>query len=383
MIVPFLDLSEVHKKIRSELDLAIANVINSGQFIQAEQVAAFEDEWRTFCGANYAIGVSNGLDALKLCCLALGIGNGDEVIVPSNTFIATLLAVSAVGARPVPVSPDPLTYNLDPRKIEEKISSKTKAIIAVHLYGQPADLKMISEIASRHSLFVIEDAAQAHGARINGARIGASSDVVAWSFYPGKNLGALGDAGAVTTNNEYLANKIILLRNYGSVERYKHEIQGYNCRLDELQASVLRVKLKYLEEWNSIRSKCANYYINNLSGIACVNNDLEFDADKIVLPYLMDNVRSSWHLFVIRLRERDALMKYLRSKSIECLIHYPVPAFRQLAFRGENTLEAVEVSDILSGQILSLPIGPHMNLDMVEKVCHEILCFMGNIHAKS
>ena len=378
MNVPFLCLKSTHSHIRAEIDDALRRVVDSQKFILGHELEKFEDEWSAFCDAKFAVGVSNGLDALKLCCEALGIGIGDEVIVPSNTFIATLLAVSSVGATPVPCAPDLRTYNLNSSNIEERITSRTKAIIVVHLYGQPADLSEIHLIAKRNNLFVIEDAAQAHGSSINRRRIGSHSDLVAWSFYPGKNLGAIGDAGAVTTNNHDLAKKISMLRNYGSNERYKHEVLGHNCRMDEVQAAVLSVKLKYLDSWNKTRLDCANYYIKALSPINSQNNNLALNNSEISVPSFVSGTISSWHLFVIRLNKRDELMKYLMSKGIECLIHYPISAFYQGAYEGSQFYKWNDVSVSLSKQIISLPIGPHMNVEMAEQVCCEVLSFMRN-----
>ena len=271
MKVPFLDLRAAYLELKPEIDAAIARVLDSGWYILGPEVEAFEAEWAEYCGASHAVGVGNGMDALTLALRALQIGPGDEVIVPSNTYIATWLAVSAVGATPVPVEPDLATYNIDPALIPAAITPRTKALLPVHLYGQPADLDPILAIARQHNLAVVEDAAQAHGARYKGCRIGAHGDVVCWSFYPGKNLGALGDAGAVTTNRADLADRIRVLRNYGSREKYVNELQGVNSRIDPIQAAVLRVKLKVLDEWNARRCRIAALYSQELASLSLIH----------------------------------------------------------------------------------------------------------------
>jgi dTDP-4-amino-4,6-dideoxygalactose transaminase len=348
MKVPFLDLRAAYLELKPEIDAAIARVLDSGWYILGPEVEAFEAEWAAYCGASHAVGVGNGLDALTLALRALEIGPGDEVIVPSNTYIATWLAVSAVGATPVPVEPELTTYNIDPALIPAAITPRTKALLPVHLYGQPADLDPILAIARTHNLAVVEDAAQAHGARYKGRRIGAHGDVVCWSFYPGKNLGALGDAGAITTNRTDLTDRIRLLRNYGSREKYVNEVQGVNSRLDPIQAAVLRVKLKVLDEWNAHRCRIAALYTQELAG-----RDL-------LLPYTPKWAEPVWHLFVVRSSERDALQKRLSAAGIGTLIHYPLPPHRQQAF-ASNSRASLPIAERLANELLSLPIGPQLS----------------------
>ncbi|HKR64756.1 MAG TPA: DegT/DnrJ/EryC1/StrS family aminotransferase, partial [Thermoanaerobaculia bacterium] len=287
--VPFLDLAAAYDELRDELDAAALRVLHSGWYILGPEVEAFEHEFASYCGARHCVGVGNGLDALQLMLTAAGIGAGDEVIVPANTYIATWLAVSRAGATPVPVEPDAATHNLDPAGVEAAITARTKAILAVHLYGQPADMTSLSAIAKRHALLLFEDAAQAHGATWHGARAGSLADAAAFSFYPGKNLGALGDAGAVTTNDAALADRVRLLRNYGSRVKYEHEVQGGNSRLDAVQAALLRVKLKRLDEWNDRRRVIARRYSSELANC----------------PHVLEGADPSWHLYVITSDRRD------------------------------------------------------------------------------
>lgn len=345
--IPFLDLRAAYLELKPEIDAAIARVLDSGWYILGPEVEAFEAEWAEYCGASHAVGLGNGLDALTLALRALEIGPGDEVIVPSNTYIATWLAVSAVGATPVPVEPDPATYNIDPDLIPAAITARTKALLPVHLYGQPADLDPILAIARQHNLAVVEDAAQAHGARYKGQRIGAHGDVVCWSFYPGKNLGALGDAGAVTTNLTDLADRIRVLRNYGSREKYVNEVQGVNSRLDPLQAAVLRVKLGVLDEWNERRRRIAEIYTEELA------------ETNLILPQVPQWANPAWHLYVVRSSERDALQERLTTAGIGTLIHYPIPPHHQKVFKMV-AMPPLLIAKELSGEILSLPIGPHL-----------------------
>lgn len=345
--IPFLDLRAAYLELKPEIDAAIARVLDSGWYILGPEVEAFEAEWAEYCGASHAVGVGNGLDALTLALRALEIGPGDEVIVPSNTYIATWLAVSAVGATPVPVEPAPATYNIDPALISAAITPNTKALFPVHLYGQPADLDPILAIAHQHSLSVVEDAAQAHGARYKGRRVGSHGDVVCWSFYPGKNLGALGDAGAITTNRADLADRIRVLRNYGSREKYVNEVQGVNSRLDPLQAAVLSVKLKVLDEWNGRRSLIAALYTQELAG------------GELYLPHTPDWAEPVWHLYVVRNSNRDALQKRLSDAGIGSLIHYPIPSHRQSAYKNYKT-KLLGLTEKIASEIFSLPIGPHI-----------------------
>lgn len=358
MNIPFLDLKSAYLELKPEIDAAVARVLASGCYILGEEVEAFEAEYAAYCEANHCVGVANGLDALHLALRALDIGPGDEVIVPSNTYIATWLAVSQCGATPVPVEPDERTYNIDPARIEAAITPRTKAIMPVHLYGQPADLDPILSIARKHGLKLIEDAAQAHGARYKGKRIGAHGDVVAWSFYPGKNLGALGDGGAVTTNDPEVADRIRILRNYGSRVKYVNEVQGYNSRLDPIQAAVLRVKLQVLDAWNERRKTIAQRYLKGLAECG------------LILPFVPEWADPVWHLFVVRHPQRDALAKVLADASVGSLIHYPIPPHRQGAYAdmgfepGRFTL-ASQIAD----QVLSLPIGPQMDVAHVKNIC--------------
>ncbi|WP_240125137.1 DegT/DnrJ/EryC1/StrS aminotransferase family protein [Thermomonas alba] len=348
-MIPFLDLKAPHQELQSELDEVWARVRDSGWYILGPEVDAFEQEYAAYCGAQHCVGVANGLDALHLALRALGVGTGDEVIVPSNTYIATWLAVSQCGAVPVPVEPDPATHNLDPERVEAAITPRTKVILPVHLYGQPADLDPILSIARRHGLRVLEDAAQAHGARYKGQRIGAHGDAVAWSFYPGKNLGALGDAGAVTTNDPELADRLRVLRNYGSRAKYVNEVQGWNSRLDPLQAAILRVKLAHLDEWNARRAEIAALYLRELADCG------------VVLPQVPDWAQPVWHLFVVRHPRRDDFQQRLAQAGVQTLIHYPIPPHRQQAYAGLGLAEgALPIAERLAAEVLSLPMGPHL-----------------------
>ena len=332
-------------------------VLESGHYILGPEVEDFESEFATYCEAAETVSVANGLDALHLALRAMDVGPGDEVIVPSNTYIATWLAVSQCGATPVPVEPVEATYNLDPALIEAAITPRTKVILPVHLYGQPADMDPILAIARKHGLRVLEDAAQAHGARYKGKRIGGHGDAVAWSFYPGKNLGALGDGGAVTTNDPGLAERIRVLRNYGSRVKYVNEVQGYNSRLDPIQAAVLRVKLKYLQEWNARRTDLANRY---LAGLA---------DSGLVLPYVPNWAEPAWHLFVVRSSQRGALQKDLTSAGVGSLIHYPIPPHKQQAYSdGPWRTKALPLATLLADEVLSLPIGPQLSAESLCKV---------------
>ena len=357
MNIPFLDLGAAYRELQAEIDAAVARSMASGYYIGGPEVEAFEDEFATYCGAAYAVGVANGLDALHLALRAMDIGPGDEVIVPSNTYIATWLAVSLCGATPVPVEPDARTYNIDPAGIEAAITRRTKVILPVHLYGQPADMDPILVIARKHGLKVLEDGAQAHGARYKGQRLGSHGDVVAWSFYPGKNLGAMGDGGAVTTNDAQIADRIHMLRNYGSRVKYVNEVQGYNSRLDPLQAAILRVKLAHLDVWNARRSACAARYQQGL-----VNCGL-------TLPHVPDWAEPVWHLYVVLNPQRDALQKALTDVGVGTLIHYPIPPHRQGAYAelgfGKG---AFPIAERIHNEVLSLPISPHMTLEQANQV---------------
>ena len=349
MKIAFLDLGAAYREQQAEIDAAVTRVLASGWYILGQEVDAFEAEWATYCSAAHCVGVANGLDALTLALRALDIGPADEVIVPTNTYIATWLAISAVGARPVPVEPDAATYNLDPARIEEAITPRTKAILAVHLYGQPADIDPILALARAHGIAVVEDAAQAHGARYKGKRIGAHGDITCWSFYPGKNLGAVGDAGAVTTNRTDLAERVRTLRNYGSRRKYVNDIRGVNSRLDPIQAAVLRVKLARLDLWTERRRVIAQHYLDKLA-----------DLD-LILPTVTPWVAPAWHLFVVRHARRDALQAHLAAVGIETLIHYPIPPYRQKAYADLLfPTNAFPIADQHSETVLSLPIYPQL-----------------------
>jgi dTDP-4-amino-4,6-dideoxygalactose transaminase len=359
--VPFLDLKAAHLEIKPELDAAIERVHASGCYILGPEVEAFEDEFARFCGVRHAIGVANGLAALQLALLAMDIGPGDEVIVPSNTFIATWLAVSACGAVPVPVEPDAATFNLDPALVERAITRRTKAVIPVHLYGQPADLDPLLAIARANGLSVLEDAAQAHGARYRGRRIGGHGSAAAWSFYPGKNLGAMGDAGAITTDDDALAERLRLLRNYGSRHKYVHAVRGTNSRLDPLQAAVLRAKLAHLARWNDRRRQVAAAYLVALQGC------------RLVLPSVAPDCDPVWHLFVVRTRQRDALQAHLAGAGISTQIHYPIPPHMQGAYSDlAIDRDLLPIARDMADDVLSLPIGPHLSDAQVAHVCAAI-----------
>lgn len=362
MKIPFVDLQSDHNSIRTELDDAYHRVMERGLFIFGKEVQQFETNYANYCQAKHCIGVANGLDALHLILRAMGIGEGDEVIVPANTFIATWLAVTYAGAKPIPVEPDNLTYNIDPEKITAAITEKTKAIIPVHLYGQPADMDKINSIAKKHGLKVIEDAAQSHGAKYKGKSTGSLGDAAAFSFYPAKNLGALGDGGAITTNDSELADKIRLLSNYGSQQKYVHEITGYNSRLDELHAAFLNVKLKYLDAWNEKRSNIAQLY-----GEFLKNNP------NITLPFVPEWCKPVWHLFVIRHPNREQLMEKFKKEDIGSIIHYPIPPHLSGAYRDTHHHYQLPLTEKLSQEIISLPLGPHLNSEQIKKIAEVML----------
>ncbi len=354
MKVPFLDVRASYEEIAPELDAATHRVIAGGWYLLGEEIAAFEREYAAYVGARYCVGLGNGLDALHLGLRALGVGAGDEVIVPSNTYIATWLAVSYAGATPVPVEPDPQTYNLDPARLEAAITPRTKAILPVHLYGQPADMDAINAVAARHDLRVLDDAAQVHGARYRGRRVGALADITAWSFYPGKNLGALGDAGAITTDDAELADRVRTLRNYGSRTKYVNEVRGYNSRLDEIQAAALRAKLPHLDEWNARRARIAARYL------------AELDNAGLMLPHVPAWADPAWHVFVVRSYDRDALQRHLTAAEIGTVIHYPIPPHRQEAYRDLALSEgSFPIAEAIHREVISLPIGPQMTEEQV------------------
>lgn len=346
-MIPFLDLKASYTELKSEIDGAVVRVLDSGWYIGGVEVDGFESDYADYCGAAHCVGVANGLDALYLALRAMEVGPGDEVIVPSNTYIATWLAVSHCGATPVPVEPDGRTCNIDPALIEAAITSRTKVILPVHLYGQPADMDPILALARKHGLLVLEDGAQAHGARYKGRRLGAHGDAVAWSFYPGKNLGAMGDGGAVTTHDERIADRIRVLRNYGSRVKYVNEVQGYNSRLDPIQAAILRVKLAHLDDWNARRGAIARLYQDGLA------------ATGLTLPHVPEWADPVWHLYVVRHRERDALQHLLTQAGVATMIHYPIPPHLQSAYASLGFGRgSFPVSEALHDQVLSLPISP-------------------------
>ncbi|MDO8774093.1 MAG: DegT/DnrJ/EryC1/StrS family aminotransferase [Burkholderiaceae bacterium] len=349
MRVPFLDFTLLHLELQQELETTFRRVLESGWYILGRELEAFEEEFAAYCGVRHCVGVGNGLDALHLILRAYGIGAGDEVIVPSNTYIATWLAVSHAGAKPVPVEPLEATYNIDPQRIEAAITPRTRAIIAVHLYGQAADMDAINAIARRRGLKVIEDAAQSHGARYKGIRAGNLGDAAGFSFYPGKNLGALGDGGAITTNDDKLASHVRVLRNYGSQLKYHNEVKGFNSRLDELQAAFLRVKLKRLDAWNAARNRIAMSYRDGLA------------ASGLVLPVVPEWADPAWHLFVVRSEQRDSLQNKLEQAGIGAMIHYPIPPHLQPAYGDEGyQLGDLPIAEKLHREVLSLPIFPHL-----------------------
>lgn len=358
--VPFLDLGRLHQPIRAQLDAAYRRVMDSGWFIMGPELDAFETEFAQYCEVKHCIGVGNGLEALHLLLRAYGIGPGDEVIVPSNTFIATWLAVTQCGATPVPVEPDLDTHNIDPALIAGAITSRTRAIIPVHLYGQPADMDPINAIAAQHGLVVIEDAAQAQGARYKGRRTGSLGHAAATSFYPGKNLGALGDGGAVLTDNDEIAAKVRQLRNYGSTVKYQHDVAGYNSRLDEMQAAFLRVKLSALDGWNARRVELAARYSKLLSG-----SDLH-------LPHVPEYVEPVWHLYVVRSKERNALKDHLERRGVSTVIHYPIPPHRQLCYQAFGA-HKLPVAEAFANEVLSLPMSSEMSAESTDFVVRSIV----------
>lgn len=362
MQVPFLDIKRLHHHIRQELNDVFQHVMDSGNFIMGSELDAFENEFASYCEVKHCIGVGNGLEALHLLLLAYGIGPGDEVIVPSNTFIATWLAVTQCGATPVPVEPDLRTHNIDPSLIASAITNHTKAIIPVHLYGQPADMDAINLIAIQYGLVVIEDAAQAQGSRYKGRRAGSLGHAAATSFYPGKNLGGMGDGGAVLTNDDAIADKVRRLRNYGSTKKYKHDLAGYNSRLDELQAAFLRVKLRYLDDWNTRRREIAKTYSSLLEGSGNV------------LPLVLENVEPVWHLYVIRSDKRDLMKIHLEKKGVSTVIHYPTPPHNQACY-ANNKFGRLPISEKLAHEVLSLPMSPDLSTQEIQHVVDSISSF--------
>lgn len=358
-MIKFLDLHKINERYRSELDSVIKRVLDSGWYLLGAENKSFADNFAKFCGVKHAIGVANGLDALNLIIKAYGFGCGDEIIVPANTYIATILAISENGCTPVLVEPDINTYNINPDLIEAKITSNTKAIMLVHLYGQAVDMEKIWALAKKYNLKVIEDSAQAHGAIYQGRRTGNLGDAAAFSFYPGKNLGCMGDGGMITTNDDELAAKVTAIANYGSDYKYHHIYKGFNSRLDEVQAAILDVKLKYLEKDNLRRREISKFYREN------IKNSL------ITLPATNDENSHVWHVFVVRVKDRDGFQKYLDSNGIQTVIHYPVAPHKQPAYQEWNHL-SFPITEQIHREVISIPISPVMTNDEVEKVVEVI-----------
>lgn len=354
-MIKFLDLKKINNRYREEIDSRIKNILDKGWYLQGEENENFTKNFANFCGTKFALGVANGLDALNLIIKAYGFGNGDEIIVPANTYIATILAISENGCIPILVEPDIKTYNINPDSIEEKITTKTKAIMVVHLYGQAVQMEKIWKIAKKYNLKIIEDSAQAHGAIYQEKRTGNLGDASGFSFYPGKNLGCIGDGGAVTTNDEELFNKIKAIANYGSDRKYHHIYKGVNSRLDEIQATILDVKLNHLDSDNEKRRKISKYYRENIKN------------SKIILPETYDEKSHVWHIFAVRTKNRDEFQKYLTEKGIQTIIHYPTPPHKQGAYKEWNNL-SFPITEEIHNTILSLPISPVMTDSEIEKV---------------
>jgi dTDP-4-amino-4,6-dideoxygalactose transaminase len=370
--IPFLDVPAAYAELRDELDAAARRVMASGQFILGPEVTAFEDEFADYCDARHAIGVGSGLDALRLILLGYDIGPGDEVIVPSNTFIATWLAVSQAGATPVPVEPDPETHNIEAAAAEAAITPRTKAIMPVHLYGQPAAMDGLVALGRDRGIRVVEDAAQAQGARYRGRRAGGLADAAGFSFYPGKNLGAMGDAGAITTDDDGLAERVRMLRNYGSKVKYHHDVAGMNSRLDSLQAAALRVKLRRLDEWNERRRAVAGRYLERLAGV-----------EALVLPAVPEWAEPVWHLFVVRHPRRDLLQARLAEAGVDTIIHYPIPPHLSGAYGAGFEAGRLPVAERLADEVLSLPIGPHLALADADRVASAVREAVGALAASA
>jgi dTDP-4-amino-4,6-dideoxygalactose transaminase len=366
MIVPFLDLKAQYKSIYDEVNQAIQEVLDHTAYAGGPFVQEFEKNYAKFCDCEYAIGVSSGTSAIWLALLAMEIGPGDEVITVPNTFIATVEAISFTGAKPVFVDIDEKTYNMDPGKLEAAITSKTKAIIPVHLFGQMADMDPIIEIAKRHNLIVLEDGAQAQGAKYKGKRAGSLGDVGCFSFYPGKNLGAYGEAGAVVTNNSQIADRIRMLRDHGQPKKYMHDYIGWNGRMDGIQGAVLNVKLKYIDQWNQQRKNNAAHYTRLLSG-----------TDNIIPPYIPDYADPIFHIYAVRIKNRDTMIELLKEKEIHCGIHYPIPVHLTNAYHHLNKRKgSFPISETYADQLLSLPMFPELTSDQIEYVC---TCVQNNL----
>ena len=365
MNIPFLSFEKVSDQIKEESLKVFESFFDSNYYVLGTMVRDFEAKYSKFNQTNFTIGVANGLDALHLSLRALGIKNGDEVIVPSNTYIATVLAISYTGATPIFVEPRKSTYNLDPELLENAINSRTKCIMPVHLYGQACEMDEIMRIANKHNLFVVEDNAQAHGASFNGELTGSFGDVNATSFYPSKNLGALGDGGAVTTNSQLIADKIKTLRNYGSQKRYYNETVGYNSRLDELQAGILNLKLNYLSEWTSERQDIGSFYNQKLRGVG-----------DLILPHTVEGASNSYHLYVVRTKFRDELQEYLTKNNVGSLIHYPIPPHLQEAYTDLGYRKGdFPIAEEIANTILSLPLFIGMKEEELESVVQKVKDF--------
>ncbi len=372
MNVPFLDLKAQYRELHEQLDDAYRRVAESCRFILGPEVEQFEAEFAAYCGAKHCVGVGNGLDALHVILRAAGIGAGDEVIVPANTYIASWLAVSYVGATPIPVEPDERTNNIDAGRIAAAVTPRTRAIMPVHLCGQAADMDAVNEVAARHGLLVFEDCAQAHGARYKGTRVGTMGTASGFSFYPGKNLGAAGDGGAVVTNDGDFARRVRVISNYGSEAKYYNEIKGVNSRLDEFQAAFLRVKLTRLDDWNNHRKQIAQQYLDALEGVA-----------DLTLPYVPDWADPVWHLFMVRHPQRDLLQKHLTANEVGTIIHYPVPPHLQKAYDDLGyTRGAFPISEKLADEVLSLPMSAHQTTAETEYVIEQLSGF-GSVISKS
>lgn len=361
-MIPFLDLFCINERFRNEIDDVIKQVLNSGIYILGPQKEKFEKEFANFCGVKHCIGVANGLDALSLIISAYGFCNGDEILVPANTYIASILAISENNCKPVLVEPDIGNYNINPDLIEEKITSKTKAIMVVHLYGQAVQMDKIYQIAQKYNLKIIEDAAQAHGAKYEGKYVGNLGDAAGFSFYPGKNLGCLGDGGCITTNNDELAFKIRAIANYGSDYKYHHIFKGKNSRLDELQAAILSVKLKYLESDNQRRREIAKYYREHVKN------------DKIILPQTYDELAHVWHVFVIRVEDREKMKKYLTDNDIQFNIHYPIAPHKQLCYKEWEKL-SLPITELIHREVISIPMSPILTDKEVRRVVEVLNCY--------
>lgn len=358
-MIKFLDLEKVNNRFRKEIDKRIKSILDNGWYLQGEWDKTFEEHFAKYCGTKYCIGCANGLDALTLIIRAYGFSEGDEIIVPANTYIASILAISENGCTPVLVEPDINTYNINPDLIEEKITDKTKAIMVVHLYGQAVQMDKIWELAKKYNLKVIEDSAQGHGAVYKGKRTGNLGDASGFSFYPGKNLGCMGDGGAITTNDDELAKKIRAIANYGSDYKYHHIYKGINSRLDEIQAGILDVKLKYLDKDNARRREISKYYRENIKN------------PKIILPKIYDEQSHVWHVFTVRTEKRDEFQEYLKQNDIQTLIHYPTPPHKQEAYKEWNNL-SYPITEEIHKTIISIPISPVMTDDEVKKVVEVI-----------